>query len=98
MWGLFILYSTLYSFLIIQDDGGDMSFRDQKKYLETLKRYERNFTREEAEDYKMFVKMQKDEEDFDSISLRRLKEMHDKYNVPVDPQKYNHFFKKKEER
>jgi len=74
----------------------NMSFRDQKKYLETLKRYERNFTRQEAEEYKMFVKMQKDEEDFDSISLQRLKEIYDKYNVPVDPKKYEQYFKKKE--
>lgn len=74
----------------------NMSFRDQQKYLEALKRYERNFTRQEAEDYKMFVKMQKDEEDFDSISLQRLKEMYDKYNVPVDPKKYDKYFKKKE--
>jgi len=45
-----------------------MSYRDQRKYLETLKKYERNFTREESEEYKMFIKRQKDDEDFDSVS------------------------------
>ncbi len=74
-----------------------MSFRDQQKYLETLKKYERKFDRKELEEYKMFVKMQKDDEDFDSVSMRRLKELYDKYNVPVDKSKYDAFFKKKEE-
>ena len=74
-----------------------MSFRDQQKYLETLRKYEKNFDRREAEDYKMFVKMNKDEEDFDTVSLRQLKELYDKYNVPIDRSKYDAFFKKKEE-
>jgi hypothetical protein len=74
-----------------------MSFREQQKYLEVLRKYERKFDRKEAEDYKMFLKMQKDDEDFDSISLKRLKELYDKYNVPVDKSKYDSFFKKKEE-
>lgn len=74
-----------------------MSYRDQQKYLELLKKHERDFDRNELEDYKKFVKMQKDEEDFDSLSLARLKEIYDKYNVPVDRSKYDAFFKKKEE-
>ncbi len=74
-----------------------MSYRDQQKYLDTLRKYERKFDRKELEEYKMFVKMHKDDEDFDSISLRRLKELYDKYNVPVDKSKYDAFFKKKEE-
>ena len=71
-----------------------MSYRDQKKYLVFLKSYERNFDRKELEDYKMFVKRQKDDEDFDSISMKRLKEMYDKYNVRVDRSKFDSFFKK----
>ena len=74
-----------------------MSFREQQKYLDTLKKYERKFDRKEADDYKMFLKMHKDDEDFDSLSLKRLKEIYDKYNVPVDKSKYDSFFKKKEE-
>jgi len=72
------------------------SFRDQKKFIEGLKRFERNFDRKELEDYKMFVKMDKDEEDFDTVSMSRLKEIYDKYVKPVDISKYDSFFKKKE--
>ncbi len=74
-----------------------MAFREQQKYLDLLKKYERKFARKETEEYKMFLKMQKDDEDFDSVSLKRLKELYDKYNVPVDKSKYDSFFKKKEE-
>ena len=74
-----------------------MSFREQQKYLEVLHKYEKKFDQREAEDYKMFVKMNKDEEEFDTVSLRRLKELYDKYNLPVDRSKYDTFFKKKEE-
>lgn len=70
-----------------------MSYRDQEKYLELLKRHERNLTPKECEEFKMFTKMHKDEEDFDSVSLRRLKELYDKYNVPVDKSKYDKYFK-----
>lgn len=71
-----------------------MSYRDQKKYLEELKKHERNFTREEAEMYKMFLKRQKDDEDFDSVSMKKLKSLYEKYFSPVDKSKYDHFFKK----
>ncbi|MBZ0199990.1 MAG: hypothetical protein K8H86_08990 [Ignavibacteriaceae bacterium] len=74
-----------------------MSYRDQQKYLDALKRFESKLERKELEEYKMFVKRQKDDEDFDSISMNRLKDLHDKYVKPVDPSKYDHFFKKKEE-
>ncbi len=74
-----------------------MSYRDQQKYLETLRKHEMKLTRQELEEYKMFLKRHKDEEDFDSVSLKRLKELYDKYNLPVDRSKYDAFFKKKEE-
>lgn len=74
-----------------------MSYRDQQKYIETLKKYERKFDRKESENFKMFLKRQKDEEDFDTVSMKKLKELYDKYNVPVDKSKYDSFFKKKEE-
>ena len=70
-----------------------MSYRDQQKYLDVLKKYERQFTREEMEEYKMFIKRQKDDEDFDSVSMRRLKEFHDKYYKPADRSKYDKYFK-----
>ena len=70
------------------------SYREQKKLLDKLKKYERNFTRQELDAYKMFLKRQKDDEDFDSVSMKRLKELHDKYYKPVDRSKYDAFFKK----
>ena len=70
------------------------SYREQQKLLDTLKKYARNFTREETEEYKMFIKRQKDDEDFDSVSMKRLKELHNKYHKPVDRSKYDTFFKK----
>ncbi len=71
-----------------------MSYRDQEKFLEIIKKHERNLTPKECEEYKMFMKMHKDEEDFDTVSLRRLQELYEKYNVPVDKSKYDKFFKK----
>jgi hypothetical protein len=74
-----------------------MSYRDQKKYLEYLHRHERKFTRDEMESYKMFIKRDKDEEEFDSVSMKKLKDLYDKYYTSVDKSKYDSFFKKKEE-
>jgi len=70
------------------------SHRDQKKYLEALKKYERKFTRQEYDEYKIFIKRDKDEEEFDTVTMRRLKEIHDKYYQPVDTSKFDKFFKK----
>jgi hypothetical protein len=69
------------------------SYREQQKLLDSLKKSARNFTREENEEYKMFLKRQKDDEDFDSVSMKRLKELHDKYHNPIDRSKYDEFFK-----
>ena len=72
-----------------------MSYREQQKLLDELKKYERKFDRKEYEEYEMFVKRQKDDEDFDSLSMIRLKELYDKYHVVVDRSKFDAFFKKK---
>ncbi|MBT8378487.1 MAG: hypothetical protein KJN64_04600 [Ignavibacteria bacterium] len=73
------------------------SYRKQQKLLDQLKKYERNFDRKEYDEYKMFLKRQKDDEDFDSVSMTRLEELHDKYHKPVDTSKYDAFFKKNTE-
>ena len=52
------------------------SYREQKKYLEALR------------------KCEKDYDEFDTVSMKRLKELHDKYHKPVDTSKYDKFFKK----
>ena len=74
-----------------------MSFRDQQKYLDILKKYERNFSLEDKYIYDIFIKRNKDDEDFDTVSMKKLKELHDKYYVPVDKSKFDALFKKKEE-
>lgn len=74
-----------------------MTFKDQQKYLDGLRKYERKFNREELEMYKMFVKMHKDEEEFDSVSLRNLEDLYNKYYVPADRTKLENLFKKKNE-
>ncbi|MBK7631771.1 MAG: hypothetical protein IPJ23_13915 [Ignavibacteriales bacterium] len=74
-----------------------MAFRDQQKYLDFLKRFENKMDRAELEDYKKLVKRQKDDEDFDTVSMKRLKDLYDKFYVPVDKSKYDHLFKKNNE-
>jgi hypothetical protein len=74
-----------------------MSFRDQQKFLDILKKYERNFNTEDKYAYDIFIKRNKDDEDFDTISMKKLKQLHDKYYVPVDKSKFDAFFKKKGE-
>ena len=53
--------------------------------------------RNELEDYKKFVKRQKDDEDFDTVSMKRLKDLYDKFYVAVDKSKYDNLFKKSNE-
>jgi hypothetical protein len=74
-----------------------MAYRDQQKYLDFLKRFENKMDSNELEDYKKFVKRQKDDEDFDTVSMSRLKKLYDKFYNPVDKSKYDHFFKKNNE-
>ncbi|MFZ1279396.1 MAG: hypothetical protein WAR59_01075 [Ignavibacteriaceae bacterium] len=74
-----------------------MAYRDQQKYLDYLKQFEAKMDRVELEDYKKFVKRQKDDEDFDTVSMKRLKDIYDKFFVSVDKSKYDHLFKKSNE-
>lgn len=71
-----------------------MQYKDQQKYLDALKRYEKKFDKKELEEYKMFVKRQKDEEDFDRLSFARLKELYQKYYMNREKKNYDHLFKK----
>jgi len=74
------------------------SYREQKKLLEILKKYERNFSRQESDEFKLFIKRDKDDDEFDTVSMKRLKELHDKYHKPVDTSKYDKFFKKTDDK
>jgi len=68
-------------------------FRDQKKYIEELKRFEAKMSPKELDEYKMFVKRHKDEDEFDSISFAKLKALYDKYMAQREIKNYDHFFK-----
>lgn len=71
-----------------------MSQREQKKYFETLKRYERKFEPKELEDYKMLLKRHKDDEDLDRLSMGRLQKLIEKYHQNRTKKNYDHLFKK----
>ena len=71
-----------------------MSRRDQKKYFESLKRYERKFEIKELEDYKMLRKRHKDDEDLDILSLGRLKKLYEKYHLNRERKNYDDVFRK----
>jgi len=66
----------------------------QKKYIETLKRYEKKMDRNEREMYIMIVKRHKDDEDLDNISFGKLKDLFTKYYTDREKKNYDHIFKK----
>lgn len=74
-----------------------MSYRDQIKYFDALKRYERKFDSKELQEYKMFLKRHKDDEDLDRLSMQKLKDLHEKYHLNREKQNFDHFFKKPDE-
>lgn len=71
-----------------------MSHRDQKKYFENLKRFERKFDRKEFAVYKVLLQRHKDDEDLDKQSLEKLKELHEKYYVNREKKNFDQYFKK----
>ena len=71
-----------------------MSYREQKKYFEILKRYERKLETKERERYSMLVIRDKDDEDLDKESMIFLKELYEKYYINRPKKNYDDFFKK----
>ena len=68
---------------------------EQKRYFETLKRYERKFTSDELKEYKMLFKRHKDDEDLDNISFNKLKDLYTKDYTNREKIDINELFKKK---
>ncbi len=52
---------------------------DQKKMIEALRYKTSRMLSKDRYDYEMYVKRDKDDEDLDSISIKRLKEIFEKY-------------------
>lgn len=71
-----------------------MSYREQIKYFEFLRRYEKKFNPGEIKNYTMFLKRHKDEEELDKLSLNILKEMFEKYHLNRLKPDLDKFFKK----
>jgi hypothetical protein len=71
-----------------------MSYRDQVKYFEVLKRYEKKFDWRELEDYKILLERHKDEEDLNKEALEWLKGLYIKYYVNRERKNFDSFFKK----
>ncbi len=73
-----------------------MTYRDQTRYFEKLKRYENKFDKKELDDYRMLYKRHRDDEDLDKLSMERLKGYYEKYYVNRPRKNYDHLFKKPE--
>ncbi len=71
-----------------------MAFSEQREMIEALRDFEHKMGRNELEDYRMFVKRHKDDEELDQLSLSRLRELHDKYFVNRPRKKFIDPFKR----
>jgi hypothetical protein len=56
-----------------------MSSTDQTKMIEALRYKTSKMVLKDKYDYEMYVKRDKDDEDLDSISMKRLRELFEKY-------------------
>lgn len=70
------------------------SYREQKRLMEELKTFTRKFSSRDLYEYNMLLKRHKDEEEFDSVSFKKLQELHKKYYNKKDPRDFDHLFKK----
>ena len=71
-----------------------MSYQNQKKYFENLRRYERKLEAKEKQKYSMLLKRHKDDEYLDKASFEWLKDLHEKYHINRPKPNYDNFFKK----
>lgn len=56
-----------------------MTHVEQHNMILELRDYTHRMTRREAEEFEMMVKRDKDDEDLDIITRKRLQELHDRY-------------------
>lgn len=71
-----------------------MPSSEQKKYFERLKLYERKFDKDEKRDYDSYLIRHKDDEELDFLSMKRLRELYEKYYVNRPKKNYDDIFKK----
>lgn len=70
-----------------------MSYREQKKLIAELKPFHTKMERADYDAFSLFVKREKDEEEFDTLSMGRLRELHGKYYRPRPKPDLSNFFK-----
>jgi hypothetical protein len=58
-----------------------MAFREQREMIETLRDFEHKMSRDELEDFQMYLKRHKDDEELDSLSMKRLSKLYEKYYI-----------------
>jgi len=69
-----------------------MRNREQKKYIEALKRYEKKFEKKELDDFRMMLIRNKEDEDLDNISFKRLEELYTKYHLNRAKKQFDDIF------
>ena len=62
-----------------------MTSVEQHKIVAALREYESKMTRQELEMFEMFRKRDKDDEDLDALSRKKLVELHEKYVLRPKP-------------
>jgi hypothetical protein len=67
---------------VVSPSGGPLTHADQHQMIMELMDYSRKMKRSDQEDFDMFVKRDKDDEDLDLISSKRLRQLYELY-VPV---------------
>lgn len=72
-----------------------MTHKEQTKYIDILKKYEKKMEPKELEIFKMFVKRHRDDEDLDQLSARKLIDLYNKYHVNREKKNLDVFFSKK---
>jgi len=72
-------------------------FREQKNLMEQIRKLKAKLLPKELEELKMFEKRHKDEEEFDTLSMKRLRELVAKYEVKRDRSAFNNLFKPRQE-
>lgn len=58
-----------------------MTHAEQKRMILELRDYTHRMTRDEEEVFQMYIKRNKDDEDLDNVSQRRLSDMYERYVV-----------------
>jgi len=71
-----------------------MNRKEQRTLLAELRDAMDKMSREELDDFRMFRERDKDDEDLDLISQRRLEQLHTKYAVKKSPKDIDALLKK----